>query len=94
MSRRSVCRAPSWFIVLVVVMALPALLAPALLSACPPDAPGIVRTLVWIYPFYVVVAAWLACLCWDSRRVMAWILLALMVLTHAGMWMLVKAPVF
>ncbi|WP_290142577.1 hypothetical protein [Paramuribaculum intestinale] len=92
MSGRSGCRAPAWFIVLAVVMTLPALLTPALLSACPPDGPDMVRTLVWIYPFYVVVAAWLACLCWDSRRTMAWVLLALMALTHAGIWMLVNAP--
>ncbi len=91
MTQPSSYRAPGWFIALAVIVALPVFQTPALLDACPPDG-GIVRTLVWIYPFYVAVAAWLACLCWDSRRAMAWILIAIMALTHIGMRMLVAMP--
>ncbi|MDE5838290.1 MAG: hypothetical protein K2H39_04490 [Paramuribaculum sp.] len=51
------------------------------------------RTLVWIYPFYVVVAAYLAYLCYPARRIITWILLALMVLTHVCVWLLVYSSI-
>lgn len=81
-------RRPRWVAAVAIIMALPAGQFPMLLQACPTQ-PEIARTLVWCYPFYVIAAAWLAYLCWPRRKEMTWILLALMALTHIGMWMLV-----
>lgn len=79
---------PGWVIALAVILALPVFQEPMLLASCPPDPP-MVRTLVWIYPAYVIVAAWLGCACWARRRVMTWILFGLLLLTHIGVYMLV-----
>ena len=81
---------PLWFKILVIACALPVLAYPALLSRCPAGGPA--ETFLWFYPIYVVVAAVCAWLCWQSRRETAWILLALMLLTHAAMWVLVNMP--
>ncbi len=81
-------RAPWWLILIAVVMALPVFRTPALIAACPPE-PEIVRTLVMIYPIYVIVTAWLACICWPQRKTMTWILLALMALSSVAIHLLV-----
>lgn len=83
-------RAPRWVVVVAVIAALPATQMPMLLSSCP-DVGG-ARTLLWIYPFYTLLAAWLAVACYPRRPYMTWILLALMLLTHVAMWMLVARP--
>ncbi len=83
---------PGWLIAVAIILALPVFQEPMLLSACPAEPP-ILKTLVWIYPFYVVVAAWLACACWDRRPTMTWILLALLLLTHVGIFILATSPI-
>lgn len=85
-------RAPWWVTALIILLVLPAGQTPVLLDNAPAGVP-FVRTLIWIYPFYVFVAAYLAYLCWNRRRVMSWILMALLVLTHCAMWMLVTAEI-
>ncbi len=42
-----------------------------------------------IYPLYVIAAAWIAWQSYPARRTLAWIILALMLLTHAAIWYLV-----
>ncbi|MDE5687743.1 MAG: hypothetical protein K2I18_03845 [Paramuribaculum sp.] len=83
---------PWWVIMLIILLVLPAGQTPVLLANAPAGVP-IVRTLVWIYPFYVFVAGYLAYACWQRQRMMTWILLALLVLTHLAMWMLVTAKI-
>ncbi|MDE5744858.1 MAG: hypothetical protein K2H84_04255 [Paramuribaculum sp.] len=83
-------RAPWWIVAIIILFILPAGQFPVLLANCPPEPP-VLRTMVWIYPFYVVVAAYLAYLCYPRRQLMTWILLALMAMTHVAMWMLVFA---
>ncbi len=83
-------KVPWWMIALIILLVLPAGQFPVLLANCPAGFP-IVRALVWIYPFYVVVAAYLAYLCYPRRQLMTWILLALLVMTHIAIWMLVYA---
>lgn len=48
--------------------------------------------MLWVYLFYVPVAAYLSYLCYPERRALAWILLALMVLSHIAIWLLLTTP--
>lgn len=79
--------APVWFTIVDIIAALPVFQLPVLLDNCQPDSD--VRTWVMLYPLYVVVAAWVAWRSYTERRALAWILIALMVLTHAAMWFMV-----
>lgn len=84
--------APAWMIAIIILAALPVTGLPTLLSAASASGSAqadIVRTICYFYPFYVIVSAWLAYVCYPTRRYMTWILLVLMVLTHVAMWMLV-----
>ncbi len=83
--------APLWFTIVDSVAALPVFQLPALLDNCRPDTD--VRTWVMLYPLYVIVAAWIAWRSYNLRPVLAWILIVLMVLTHAAIWYLVLTPV-
>lgn len=81
---------PWWFKLVVVVCALPVLAFPFLLSDAP--AGGIARSLVILYPAYVIVSAICALICYGRRPEVSWILVVLMLLTHAAMWILVNEP--
>lgn len=83
-------KTPWWMLVVIIVAALPVLQLPFLLSGSGEDTP---TPMLWLYPLYVVVAAYLAYQCYGERRAMAWILIALMLLSHAAMWMLVNTPI-
>ncbi|MDE7411678.1 MAG: hypothetical protein K2M94_06535 [Paramuribaculum sp.] len=80
---------PRWMIWVILLVSLPVFQFPMLLSSLPVDSPN--KVLVWMYPFYVVVAAYLAYQCYPQRRALAWILLALMVLSHIAVYMLVNS---
>lgn len=82
----SLPKTPRWFIWIVVLVGLPIFQFPYLLSICPDNAPW--RVLLWFYPFYVVMSCWLAWQCYPQRPALAWILLLLTVLSHAGVWLL------
>lgn len=82
---------PRWMIAVIVIVLLPVFQFPFLVGSCPDVS--IVRTLLWIYPFYCLVAAFLAYQCYPQRKAMAWILLALMVLSHISVWLLVSTPI-
>ncbi len=81
---------PRWFTLLAVVLVLPLFQLPLLLSRCPDSSP--VRTILFIYPFYAVAAAYLAWQCYPQRKALAWILLILLILSHMATWMLVSTP--
>ncbi|MCM1348978.1 MAG: hypothetical protein NC338_06150 [Firmicutes bacterium] len=81
---------PKWMIAVIVIVLLPVFQFPMLLASAPDT--DIVRTLLWIYPFYCLVAAYLAWQCYPQRHAMAWILLGLMVMSHISMWLLVTTP--
>lgn len=78
---------PRWFTVVVILVALPVLLLPWLLNAPCTQQEG-VRLWIWLYPVYVAVAGWLAWQCYPQRQTLAWVLVALMVMSHAAIWML------
>lgn len=80
--------APRWLTLTVILVSLPVFSFPALLDSCPPE----LKAMVWLYPVYVVAAAWLAWKCYPQRHALAWILIALIALTHAAMWVMVSQP--
>lgn len=80
-------KTPIWMTVIIIVAMLPVFLFPTLLGMLPPDSEG-VRAIVWCYPFYVIMSGFLAYVSYGSRPEMSWILLILMVLSHAAVWML------
>ncbi len=82
---------PRWFAVVVILVLLPVFQFPVLLANSP-DVTA-VRAMVWIYPIYVVVAAYLAWRSYAERPVLSWILLVLMVMSHVAMWLLVTTPI-
>ncbi len=88
MSAQSRFRTPWWVTVIIIVCMLPVFSFPALLANCPPDDGGL-HTMLVIYPFYVIAAGWLAWASWSQRPYMTWILLVLMLLSHASAWGLV-----
>ena len=82
---------PWWFWVITIICALPLLAYPWLLSDAPAGSPA--RTFVVLYPAYVIGSAICALICYGRRPEISWILLALMLLTHAAIWFLVTAGV-
>ena len=83
--------APRWFAAVAIICLLPVFQFPWLLAMCPADSS--VRTMIWIYPFYAAVAAYLAWQCYPRRHALAWILIALMILTHVSVWILATTPI-
>lgn len=73
--------------ILIVVAALPVLAFPWMLSAAPEDSN--IELWMWMYPVYVI----LSCACewkaWGRQPEVTWILMAVMLLTHAAMWALI-----
>ncbi len=82
---------PWWTRAAIVLAALPVVAYPWMLAAAQQADAG-VDTWLWFYPVYVVFAA----ICeWRSasrRPEVTWILIGLMLLTHAAMWILVRTP--
>lgn len=77
---------PLWLKIVIIVSCVPVLSFFKLLSICPPGAES--RTLLWLYPFYVIATGICAWMCAGSRRTLTWCLLALLILTHAAIWLL------
>lgn len=75
------------FKTIVIASALPLAGYPWLLSACPAYDPY--KTLVALYPVYVVLSSALEWLCWPARKTVAWILIALLWLSHAAIYALI-----
>jgi len=76
--------------IVIILCSLPVLSIPWLLQRCPENA---ATTFLCIYPLYVLISA---CMAWrsiQSRPALTWILLAVMLLTHAAMWLLVDPSI-
>ena len=75
-------KVPVYVIVLIIIAALPAILTPLLLSLSTNPLPELQKIFVWLLPFYLIVAAFLAWQCYKyERTVMSWILIVIMFLT-------------
>lgn len=81
---------PKWVTFLIIIFTLPIFTLPGLLAQCTPDDEA-TRTLVWIYPFYMILSAYLAWRAYPQRSYLTWILLAVMVLSSIAMQILVTA---
>lgn len=78
---------PLWVKALIIVSCLPVLALPLMISMTGEGFSG--STFIVLYPLYVIVSAVCAWYCYGNRRELAWILIALLWLTHAAMWILV-----
>ncbi len=85
MNRR---RVPLWFLALIVVLVLPVMAYPTLMSMWPQADGYEMSAVLWLYPAYVGASGVFAYICWPTRRTEAWILLAMLFLSHAAMWTL------
>lgn len=77
-------RTPLWMTIVIIICMLPVLAFPSLLSLSPQDSP--LTALVWFYPVYVLATGICAWMCYPSRRELSWILILLMLLSHAALW--------
>ncbi|MDE5969369.1 MAG: hypothetical protein K2G74_00850 [Muribaculaceae bacterium] len=75
-------KVPVYVIVLIIIAALPAILTPLLLSLSSNPLPELQKIFVWLLPFYLIAAAFLAWQCYKyERTIMSWILIVIMFLT-------------
>ena len=74
---------PLWATLFALACLVPLAFYPLLLSRVDPQ----LMVFVKLYIPYTLLTAWLAWLCWPRRREMYWILLLLLLLTHAAMWL-------
>lgn len=81
-------RPPLWVVALIVLVAMPVLLLPMMLSRAPED--GNVELWLWMYPVYVLLSCWCEWRAWTRRPELTWILMFVMILTHGAMWVLVN----
>lgn len=82
---------PTWVTILILILALPIFQLPWLMGETGSDNPA--HTLVTIYPFYVILSAYLAYICYATRPLVSWILMCLMVLSHLSMAYLALNPI-
>lgn len=82
---------PLWMKIVIVACGLPVLAFPALLNRCPEGSTA--EIFLWIYPFYTLLACVLAWRCWGRRPELTWVLLLVLLLTHAAMWVLVDPTI-
>ncbi len=83
-------RVPVLFTVIVTIIALPALLLPTFIALAEDEMAESKKIFMWLFPFYLIVGAYLAWQCYGRRTVMSWILLALMFMTDCAMILLIS----
>lgn len=84
-------KTPLWMTVVIIIFLLPVFTFPLLLANLPAGDEA-VKLFVWIYPFYMVLSAWLAWNAYPRRSYVSWILLILMGLSTAAVWTLELHP--
>lgn len=80
-------RPPVWFVVLLVVLALPLVACPYLWTAVDgyvvEGAGGeMLQLMMYAMPVYIVVSQWMSYVLYNERKVVAWILQALLLLMY------------
>lgn len=83
-------RVPWWMWLVIILCALPGLSVP-LLSSLTASNIAMVRTLTLLYPLYVLLSAVLAWQCYGRRSILTWIILVLLILSHACFYYLAFA---
>lgn len=84
-------RKPVWLIIIIILAALPVFAFPTILGLIDP-ADTVAKTMAWFYLIYVVITAFFAWMCWPERKYVTWILIVIMLLSHAAMWGLACMP--
>lgn len=82
-------RTPWWMTALIILITVPLLAYPMALSTLPADHEA--KTLIWLYPAYVIAAGICAWISYPRRPEITWILIVLMILSHAGVYYLINA---
>jgi len=77
-----------WFVTILALAFLPAILFPIFMSAEGHTEAMIDRFVIYGFPIYLVVSAILSWLCYYQRRTLSWILIVVMVLADISMWIL------
>lgn len=84
-------KVPIYIMVLIIIAAIPALFTPILLSMAQSPLPDLKKIFMWMFPFYIIVAAFLSWQCYKyERTIMSWILIVIMYLTDASIIMLLN----
>lgn len=83
-------RRPLWIAIVIIAAMLPVAGYACLLATASTQTSTEIRTLMWLYPLYVLAAGLCAWICWPRRKELTWIIIVLMLLTHAAMWILAK----
>lgn len=75
-------KAPWWFTLLLVAAAVPMVIfsGAAMKSLSDASESGLYAP-GWLFPAYIVLSGVCAWVCWERRRTLSWILLALMIIT-------------
>ncbi len=81
-------KTPWWVTAIIILAMTPALVLP-LSASDMPDA-GTPRYLLWFYPAYVIATGVCAYLTYPSRSYLTWILLVLLLMSHAAMYLLLN----
>ena len=80
---------PLWYWVLVILSILPVFLVPMYLSGIEAAEYELKKLFIWFYVPYIAVASILTLLCYKyDRKIMSWILLVIMIMTHVSMYAL------
>lgn len=90
MSQSDQRRVPVWFLIIIAVVAMPALLLPTFAALAEGGMAESKKIFMWLFPFYLIVGAFLAWQCYGRRTVMSWILVALMAMTDCAMAVLIR----
>ncbi len=77
-------KTPRWVLWILIVLMLPLVTFPALLSRTPEEH----KTLLWFYPLYVLLTGYLAYRSYVSQREITYILIILLLFSHVAIWLL------
>ena len=80
-------RTPWWLWVVILLCMVLGLSFPAMLTLID-STNAVIKGLTWLYPAYVLLSGFLAWQCYGRRTLMSWIILVLLVLSHACMYYL------
>lgn len=81
-------KTPWWVTAIIVLAMMPALVLPVAAHHVPES--GTPRYLLWFYPAYVIATGVCAYITYPGRSYLTWILLVLLLMSHAAMWVLLN----
>lgn len=79
---------PWWMTLIIVIAMIPAMAMPFAMTGLPAENPG--RLLTYFYPAYVIASGICAWITYPKRPELTWILIVLLLMSHAAMYILVN----